>query len=193
MHENSDTALKTAWGIFHLSGLSDTIKHGDCLWTNFTVDTDKQPVKNRTYLHDLTYKKIGMSPVRTTSGNMYDEFNDSIKYAELYVHHIDKIIFFGFEQKGESGKYEYELICNTDSLVNFAEQNVPKLYLKSKKTGSSGPKKQHYGFDMTAFVNEYIDKNSNTVRLYLYYKSGSVAQGKDIYTSFKNSPIYWYR
>ncbi|MDR2563426.1 MAG: hypothetical protein LBC98_05720 [Prevotellaceae bacterium] len=189
-HE-SEVALKTAWGTFYLTDLSDTIINGDCLWTNFSVDTDKQPDKHKVYLYDLSYTKIGVGSVQIMEGNMWDEFNDSIAKAELYVHYIDKVIFFGFEQKSGAGKYEYELICNIDSLVTSSGQSTPKLFLKSKKIGESGTKKQYYGFDMTEFVNKYVDKNSNKVSLYLYYKSGVGVQRTDIYTSFQNSPIYW--
>jgi hypothetical protein len=198
LHIGADTALRTVWGIFYVSGLSDTIKAGDCLWTNFVIDFDAQAssyepqVMGKFYMaaiSELTYTKIGMRPVRIISGDMSDDYNDLIAYSELYSHYIDQILFFGFDQKGGAGEYDYELICNTDSIAG--NSSTPRLFLKSKKTGNSGKTRQHYGFDMSEFVERYFDESSNSVSLYLNYKSGTSPQGYDIYTSFNKSPVVW--
>ena len=120
---------------------------------------------------------------------MSDDYNDLIEYSELYSHYIDHILFFGFNQRGGAGEYDYELICNTDSIA--ADRTTPRLFLKSKKTGNSSKTRQHYGFDMSEFVEQYLDEPSNAVSLYLNYKSGRSPQGNDIYTSFRNSPVIW--
>ncbi len=195
-YEDQKPMLETAWGTYYAPYLSDTLRTDDYLWTHFIIDTRNQPDPNLFQVSDLRYKKIGMKPVRIISSDMQDEFNEPIEAAVLYKSYIDSVLFFGFEHKSldKSAVYEYELICNTDSIVRVNGKDIPKLYLRAKKTGTSSDLRtsdvRHFGFNMAPFVKANFHEGSDVV-LSIYYKTGTSAQGVDIYKSFIKNPILW--
>lgn len=189
--KGSDTVLHVADGILHVPGQLKDVSPGDCLIAYFTVDLGKQPVANQTQAQNLNYEKIGKSSIRTISGQMQSEFNDSITLASMYSRAFDSTLFFIFEHKG--GAYEYEIICNRDSIeTRINGMDVPKLYLRAKKTGTSDSnrKKTRFAFDMAEFVKNYATPNDKEVNLFLQYKTGT-KQNKDVYKKFINYPLRW--
>jgi hypothetical protein len=187
--KGSDTLLKTFDGAFLAHGLTPNLRNGDCLVANFIVDMGKQPVENRIQLHNLTYKMAGRNSVHIASGDMQDEYTDAIAKASVYVRYVDSVLFFILEQ--EAGAYKYEIICNTDSIEKHGGRDIPKLYIRSAKTGTSDAKINYSAFDMTAFVRQYADPATKKVPLFLNYKTGNSQDGKDIYRKFDNYPLLW--
>ena len=187
--KGSDTLLKTFDGAFHAHGLSPNLRNGDCLLANFVIDMGKQPVANQIQLHSLTYKQMMKNFVRIASGEMQDEYEDAIVKASVYIRYVDSVLFFLFEQ--QAGAYKYEIICNTDSIEKHGGRDIPKLYIRSAQTGASDAKINYSAFDMAAFVKQYSDPGTKKTPLFLNYKTGNSADGKDIYRKFDNYPLLW--
>ena len=190
--------LKTSYGRFSVPNLSDTIKSGDYLWADFIVNFDKQPNKTDTTATNLRYVKIrdheDDNAVIIKSGDMTDAYDDSISIAVLYRNIIGNVLFFGFEQNAPKGQtYKYEIICNTDSIIEKDNREWPILYIRSMKTnqptGNPTTVTSHFGFDMSEFVSKYKEDNSK-LSLFIKYKN-KTKDGADFYKSFQTFPITW--
>ena len=191
--------LQTSYGRFSVPYLSDTIKSGDYLWADFIVNFDNQPNTSDTIATNLKYVKIrdheDDNSVIIKSGDMTDDYNDSISTAVLYKNIIGNVLFFGFEQKAPKGQtYKYEIICNTDSLIEKDNKKWPVLYIKSMKTNqpSGNPTTiiSHFGFDMSEFVSNYKEDSNNKLSLYIKYQNRT-KNDTDFYKSFQTFPIIW--
>ncbi len=200
-YENQNPMLKLA-GETTLSvpGLSDTLKTGDCLWSYFSTENN--------IVSGLAYQKLGVDTVFESSGDMKDDYNDAIKSAAVYEATIDSVLFFVFSQKELSqsdlkstgitesspygNAYTYEIMYNTDSIIQADGKEIPKLYIKSKKiNASSSSLKSRFAFNMNEFVSKYSDSETGQVPLYLHFKIGTDSEGNDVYQKFQNYPIKW--
>ena len=188
--------IRTAFGRYYVPNLSDTIHSGDCLWINCTIDFEKQSNSTDTLATDFTYRKIGKSSVKIQSGDMVDDYSESMVSAAIYNRTIGNTLFFVFMQKAPKNQiFDYEIICNTDSLIENDGKEYPALYLKSKKVNAPGGEPMdiitQFGFDMTRFAsNPAYKNNKNEIPLYLYYKTGTKDE-KEIYEAFKTYPVLW--
>ncbi|MCL1943684.1 MAG: hypothetical protein FWF54_09100 [Candidatus Azobacteroides sp.] len=184
--------IETAFGEFSVAALGDTIHDGDYLWINAVIDYNNQSKAGDITATNFTYKAIGGKAVIVKEGELTDTYNDSIVSAVLYNRYIGKVLFFEFTHKAsENQTYDYELICNTDSLAG--EKNIPILYLKNKKintpTGDLTTITTRFAIDMTDAIPK-IRVSDNEVLLYMRYKTGT-RNGEDVYASFKNYPLSW--
>ena len=193
--EDNIPIIKTTHGDVRLASLSDTLKSGDYLWTSFTVDLGNQPYADETLATNFNYKKIGVNTVKFATGEMDDDYTDVINVSSLYQRRIGNTLFFNFEHDAaREQQYDYEIICNTDSLNTSSDgQEVPTLYLRSKKTHVISGRNNvtvvhHFGFDMTQYIEKYKINDKNTVELYIKYLHEK-KDGKDVYKSFKTKPI----
>ncbi len=206
-YQNQQPYLETPGNLFAASGLSDTLKSGDCLWSSFVVDMNGQPNPNVPQVSSLYYRKLGKDSVRAATGNMLDDYNSFITEAVLYTSYVDSVLFFEFYISGmtdnvpvnrveypSSPNYAFEIMYNTDSMMVVNGMNIPKLYIKAKQLSTQAPTSVRYrfAFDMAEFVTKYADTATKSVPLYLHYKTGTTGTSDgDIYKSFKTYPVNW--
>ena len=203
---NNVPVIKTAYGTYAAPTLPATMPRGTHLWVSFILDKGNQP-NNGSLLtvSSLKHQKIGTSHVEIISGEMpgnEDEYTDSIMKIDLCNSYIGNVLYFGFSQEAPEGQqFEYRLICNIDSVSE--KDNIPTLYIKSKRVGSrpAGSDKKtvvNYGFDMTPFIESYHlfegdrPTTSSLITFKLKYKIGTF-NGEDYYESYKKNPIHWRR
>lgn len=192
--------IKTAYGVYHAPTLSADLPKGSHLWVSFILDESVEKAGKFFTVTSLNYKQIGHAAVQMIAGELpesdpnfpanYDGYTDSIDVARLYSSYIDNTLFFGFDQKAPEGqKFEYVLYCNSDSVFN----TIPTFYIKAKRVGSAAGNNKdiltNYGFDMTEFLQSNL-ASSPIVQFNVKYKIGTI-NGKDVYKSFKTSPLKW--
>lgn len=185
--------IKTAYGIYYAPGLDSKLEKGTQLWVSFVLDEGLERIGSFYTATNLRYTTINTSAATIISGALpgnEDGYTDSIDVALLYNSYIDNFLYFGFKQQASEGqKFDYILYCNTDSVAD----GIPTVYIKAKMAESgAGNKKEtliNYGFDMTSFLNSDLVTDL-PVKFNIEYKIGT-KDGKDVYKSFKTSPIIW--
>ncbi len=211
-YESQSPMIKTMYGMYSTPYLSDTLKAGNCLWTNFILDMNGQSDAKNPVISGLEYYKLGLDMINAISGNMEDDYNDFIFSAGVYKAGIDSVLFFEFTHPLTTdingfpidmntidintipfkNEYTYEIMYNTDSVIQANGQEIPKLYIKSKKLTKQIPLSRcRFAFDMAEFILKYADSDSKKVPLYFHYKTGTTPEGKDIYKSFQTYPVVW--
>lgn len=208
VYKNQEPMIKTTWGTYSTPNLSDTLKPGDCLWTNFILDMNNQSDSKNPVISGLNYSKLGLTTINSATGDMKDDYNDSILSAGIYKTAVDSVLFFEFFQKRTSRNsnsaheskmlappfengFAYKIMYNTDSVIQVNGREIPKLYIKSKRTAQSSSPNCRFAFDMSEFISKYADLDSKKVSLYLHYKTGISPEGKDIYKAFQTYPVTW--
>lgn len=187
--------IRTAYGIYYAPALSDTLPVGSHLWVSFILDEGVEKVGSFFTAGSLKYLEIGHSASEVISGmppGDEDGYTDSIRGARLYTSYIGNYLYFGFEHKSPADQqYEYRIYCS-DEPAN--SNNIPTFYIKAKSlkenpAGESKDRLINYGFDMTRYIDSDL-KTSPVRQFYVKYKTGT-KDGKDVYDSFKTSPVQW--
>ncbi|MCD7972331.1 MAG: hypothetical protein LUG18_06645 [Candidatus Azobacteroides sp.] len=196
VYDGSKAKIETGYGRFTLPTTKDPLYPGDYLLVNGTVDFGNQPIPNDTVISNFSYKKLGGDVVRFRTGNMEDNYTDSISAMDVYPWTFGNVLFFYFEHKArKDDTFEYEIICNTDSIITVEGKSLPKLYIKSRKKNSSESGNiitigESFVFDMTPYVSEY-KKSGELLNLYVHYKN-KTKNGEDIYKKYERYyPIEW--
>ena len=128
------TPFQGAMSIPELQG--QDLEDGDCIYTTYTINYDKQPTGTYYTATDVRYQKLPKREVITVSGDMVDEYNDTIVtiFPSSSPYFMGNL-FVQAVQKGSIGQqYKLKLICNTDSID---EKGVNTVFLKSTKSNES--------------------------------------------------------
>ena len=186
------------YGLVSVPSLQNKLSDGDCIYASYTINFDKQPTSDRVTVTDVEYLLLPKRGVRMDSGDMINEYNDSILGVQL----SSSLSFYGnlfvqAVQQGRSGQeYELELICNPDSID---ANGVNTVFLKSKAIKSgSGDNLVDIGtmeaFDLNPLISAYgkdtivSDQRCKVLSLNFKYQI-SDEEGVPVYHLFNNGAI----
>ena len=187
-YDGSSVVLNTSFEPYLAPELNeDGLEDGQCLICNFILDYGSSPL----VASAITYDKVNNSKVQERLGALTTEFTDSIASAQIFSHYVDTMLFFSFTPHTtvETAKYQYELVCNTDSTtVGTNGKLVYGMYFRSQHVSDGAVNKQnkyYYAFDIGEFARTY-QEDSLYINFYYYTKTN---QDEEIYTAFKDNPM----
>ncbi|MDR2058100.1 MAG: hypothetical protein LBP83_07465 [Dysgonamonadaceae bacterium] len=178
---------------------SSNLTKGNCIQVHFTIDYNNQPFSYYTAT-GIQYKLLNNTSAKIESGDMNDEYKDSINRITLEETSPLLLgnLFVNIERKEESSQlYSYELICNPDSID---EKGVNTVFLKahqSDKTAGNATNFSIETFNLKPLFEAYGEKDSTVVApdpeqiyilLNLKYQSG-IKEGIPVYKAYNNEPL----
>ena len=188
-YNGSSVVLKTPYEPYPAPELDGSgLVEGQCLISTFILDYANSPLVASV----INCFDVHNSQVEVRSGAMEDDFTDSIASAQILPRYVDAMLFFSFKPHTavENAMYQYELVCNTDSITLGSNgKSVYGMYFRSKNVASGGAESQenkyYYAFDLGEFARTY-QEDSLYINFYYYTKTH---QDEEIYTAFKENPV----
>ena len=189
--------MATPYGVVAAPSLQD-LNDGDCISAFYTINYDSQPSNEYYTATDIQYQLLPKRIAIEKSGDMIDEYNDSIMNVQLSMSpYFDGIVFIQTIQKGANGQqYKFELICNPDSID---KNGINTVFLKSAKSnentgGNTTEITTLEAFDLNPLIwtlgkdTVIQDQKFKILPLNLMYQVGE-RDSAPIYRQFENKAI----